>query len=54
MVETATSFHFFESTFYEKKYLGFEPDQDEPYLKKLVLRPKADDEVDESCQIRLI
>lgn len=39
----------FESSLFPNFFLAFELDKERPYLKKLVLRQKARDEVDESC-----
>ncbi|XP_054457320.1 uncharacterized protein LOC129093342 [Anoplopoma fimbria] len=44
----------FESSMYPSMYLGFEPDGFNPSLNKLVMHNKAQDEVDESCQLILL
>ncbi|XP_040901795.1 interleukin-18-like isoform X2 [Toxotes jaculatrix] len=44
----------FESSVYPSKFLGFEPDEDNPTLNKLVLRHKTSDEVDETAELTLM
>lgn len=43
----------FESSFYRSEFLGFEPDEDDHTLSKLVLRYVGKDEVDESSDVFL-
>lgn len=44
----------FESSVYQHKFLGFEPDEHKPSLSKLVLLQKNSDEVVDSCEITVM
>uniref|UniRef100_A0A4W6BXU0 Interleukin-18 n=1 Tax=Lates calcarifer TaxID=8187 RepID=A0A4W6BXU0_LATCA len=48
---SASNQYMFESSVYPCKFLGFEPDKDNPSLKKLVLLHKGHDEVDDACEV---
>lgn len=51
--ESSTSRYKFESSLYRSEFLGFEPDEDDHTLSKLVLRYIGKDEVDESSDVFL-
>ncbi|XP_070761853.1 uncharacterized protein [Enoplosus armatus] len=46
-----TNKYMFESSLYPQRFLGFEPNADNPSLNKLVLRHKGKDEVDDRCEM---
>ncbi|XP_067363320.1 interleukin-18-like [Channa argus] len=49
----ASNMFLFESSVYQYKFLGFEPDEHRPFLSKLVLQEKNYDEVVDSCEITI-
>lgn len=51
--EISMSCYMFESSWYPSEFLGFEPDEDNHTLCKLVLRRRGDDEVDDTIEVIL-
>ncbi|XP_055370102.1 uncharacterized protein LOC114868033 [Betta splendens] len=50
----ASNMYTFESSAYLGKFLGFEPVENNPSMKKLVLHSKSSDEVDDHTQFKIV